>query len=360
MKSALKIVLSVLFLGLAFRANAQGNPRINPHSTRLCFISDLNGSYGSVALPSSVHDGISQLTKLNCGLVVGAGDLVAGQDPSLTESHLRSMWDEFQRVVLMPLDLAGVPILTALGNHDASAARSASGGYIYQRERNVAADVWLKRLIGSVSGAVEWLSREDYPFFYSVRFGTTGLVFMDGSSATEVRRKRAWLENELSALAAHPSISTRIVVGHLPLFAVARGRDRAGEILADSRELYELFDRNKVDFYVSGHHHAFFPGRVPEWSRAHGTVQISLGALGDGPRRLLGEHGISPRQSISFLDINEAMSVMENRFSLQTLSPYTGEILSPRELPEGLPSLDGTGKPIWLKRFDFNSIFPFP
>jgi hypothetical protein len=211
-----------------------------------------------------------------------------------------------------------------------------------------------------VSGNVEWLSQEDYPFFYSVRFGTTGIVVIDGSSASEVRRKRTWLENQLTALAAHPSISTRIVVGHLPLFAVARGRERPGEILADSRELYELFDRNKVDFYVSGHHHAFFPGRVPEWSRLHGTVQIALGALGDGPRRLLGEHAVAPRQSLSFLDINESMSTMESRFSLKTLSPYSGEVFSPFELPESLPSLDGAGKPLWLKRFDFNSVFPFP
>ncbi|MBM3383232.1 MAG: metallophosphoesterase [Betaproteobacteria bacterium] len=360
MKRAIQNFLSVLLSSAAMISVASANSRTNPASTRLCFISDFNGSYGSISMPSSVHAGVSQLTKLNCGLVIGAGDLVAGQDPSLTESHLRSMWDEFQRAVLMPLDLAGVPMLTALGNHDASAARGSSGGYIYQRERNAAAEVWMKRLMGSVSGAVEWLSQEEYPFFYAVRFGTTALVFIDGSSATEVRRKRVWLENQLSTIASHPSISTRIVVGHLPLVAVARGRDRAGEVLADSRELYELFDRNKVDFYVSGHHHAFFPGRVPEWSRVHGTVQIALGAVGDGPRRLLGEHAVSPQQSISFLDINESMSVMESRFSLQTLSPYSGETLSPRELPGGLPSLDGTGKPIWLKRFDFNSIFPFP
>ena len=336
------------------------NPIRTPASTRLCFISDLNGSYGSVNLPSTVHDAMAQVQKLNCGLVIGAGDLVAGQDSTLTDSHLRSMWDEFNRVVLMPLDAGGVPVLSALGNHDASAARGASGSFLFQRERNVASEFWKRKLQGTVSSAVEWWSQEDFPFFYSVRFGTTGIVFIDGSSAVEVRSRRAWLENQLTQMAAHPSISTRIVVGHLPLFAVARGRESPGEILADSKELYELFDRHKVDFYISGHHHAFYPGRVPEWSRNHGTVQLALGALGDGPRKLLGEHAVPARNTLTYLDINESMQAIESRFSVKTLLPWSGEHLSPFELPEALPSLDGSGKALWLKRFNFNSPFPFP
>ena len=54
------------------------------------------------------------------------------------------------------------------------------------------------------------------------------------------------------------------------------------------------------------------------------------------------------------------MQTIESRFSVKTLLPWSGEHLSPFELPEALPSLDGSGKALWLKRFDFNSLFPFP
>lgn len=325
---------------------------------RICFVSDLNGSYGSIGLPSSVHAGMSQLQQQNCSIVIGAGDLVAGQDLSLSESQLSAMWTEFKRVVMEPLAAQQVPFFSALGNHDASAARANSGGYIYARERQVAHSFFQQNYKDFYSPDVQWLSREGFPFFYALRFANTGVVFIDGSSATEMRFQRQWLEEQLRSLALDSSLSARIVVGHLPLVAVASGRDRVGEILVDSRELYELFDRNRVDLYVSGHHHAFYPGRVLDWSSVHGTVQLALGALGNGPRPLVGTSGQQPQNSITIIELDESTPWLQEKFSLKTIDSFSGKRISLFELPSSLNSLDGRGSPISLKRFDFREFFP--
>ncbi|MEN9824634.1 MAG: hypothetical protein RI953_379 [Pseudomonadota bacterium] len=358
---ALFVVALLCIVASIDLAGANANPSSNrrPINNRICFVSDLNGSYGSVDMPQSVQAAMAQLGRLDCGLVLGAGDLVAGQQTSLTEERLRAMWDGFSRIVLDPLDSQDIPFLSALGNHDASAERTASGNFIFERERRVAQDFWKNR-IEKMDSQFDWISREDFPFHYSVRHGTTGIIVIDGTSATELRRKRDWLEQQLSHFANDASISIRIVVGHLPLVAVAKGRDRQGEILADSRSLYELFDRYKVDLYVSGHHHAFYPGRVSAWSQSHGTVQLALGALGDGPRQLLGHQNIPARNTLSFIDINPTLSSVLGKFTLSTLIPQTGIYLSTLALPESIPSFDGQENPIQLDRVDFSNHFPEP
>ena len=348
------LVLGVLSFCLGIASVAESSPRKN----RICFISDLNGSYGSVDLPSSVHSGMRTLAQHDCSIVIGAGDLVAGQDLTLSESRLSAMWSEFKRVVMEPFAAQQIPFFSALGNHDASAARSGSGGYVYARERQVAQSFFEENYKDFYSPDVQWLSREGFPFFYALRFANTGIVFIDGSSAVELRTKREWLEEQLRLLANDASLSARIVVGHLPLVAVATGRDRVGEILAESRALYELFDRNRVDLYVSGHHHAFYPGRVTAWSSVHGTIQLALGALGNGPRALVGNSGLPAQNTLSIVDINESTPWLEDKFTVRTVNPVSGRHLSIFDLPRTLESLDGSGQPVILKRFDFREFFP--
>lgn len=351
--------LMVGLLALVVPTHLLADPRLpDIRKNRICFISDLNGSYGSIDQPASVHAGMRVLAQHECGVVVGAGDLVAGQDLSLSEGRLAQMWSEWKRVVLDPLIAQRIPFLSALGNHDASAARTVSGNYIYSRERTVAQDFLKKNSDSFEADGVVWISRERFPFFYSLQFGTIGLIFIDGSSATELRTQRQWLEDQLRELQLNASLTTRIVVGHLPLVAVAKGRDRVGEILADSQELYELFDRSGVDLYVSGHHHAYYPGRVSAWSPRHGTVQLALGALGNGPRALLGAHPVPVKNSLTVLDIDESGVWAQDKFTIKTLNPLSGERITPSELPDRLPSVDGSGRPVVLERFDFREFFP--
>ena len=325
---------------------------------RICLLSDLNGPYGTIDLPSGVHAGVARLSDMQCDLVLGAGDLVAGQDTSLSSDRLRAMWNEWQRVVADPFLNRGVPVLSAMGNHDASAERRSSGGFVFQRERDAASQVWNSLLGHSAIARIGWISREQFPFYYSFAFKTIGVVVFDGSSAGEVTHNRAWLEQQLSALASNPNIKTRIVVGHLPLFAVAKGRETVGNIIYNSADIYALLNRYRVDFYISGHHHAFYPARPSADSKAYGTVQLALGAMGDGPRKLLSSSAPSARHSMTILDIVNnvapALRFVFGRFNITTMSPFTGEVQPIRELPSSLNSFNGQGQPAELLRFDLD------
>ena len=66
-------------------------------------------------------------------------------------------------------------------------------------------------------------------------------------------------------------------MGHLPLTAISVGRDRVGECLSDVIQLTDAMKRHQVDLYVSGHHHAWYPGDL--W----GQRVLSLGAMGTAP-----------------------------------------------------------------------------
>ena len=76
-------------------------------------------------------------------LVICAGDMVAGQKTSLTDRQLAAMWEGFETSVRRPLEAAGIPLLPAMGNHDASSQRS-QGRWIYARERQQASRFWNK------------------------------------------------------------------------------------------------------------------------------------------------------------------------------------------------------------------------
>lgn len=324
--------------------------------SRICLLSDLNGPYGSIALPSGVHSGVARLAQMDCDLALAAGDLVAGQDTTLSNERLQSMWNEWQRVVAEPFVSRGIPFLSALGNHDASAERNSSGGFVFARERMAASSAWNALVGKSAYSSIEWASHEQFPFFYAFKFKSTGVIVFDGSSAGEVSRNRAWLERQLELLANDTSVKSRIVIGHLPLFAVAKGRETVGNILFDSSDLYQLFNSYRVDFYVSGHHHAFYPARPALQKGDYGTVLLALGAMGDGPRKLLSPAAPAPRHSMSVLEV--AQSILHpdffapENFKLQTLSPFDGLLQPSVLLPGKLESFDGRGRPVDLWRFD--------
>jgi hypothetical protein len=328
--------------------------------TRLCLMSDLNGSYGSIEQPAGVHSGIARLSGMNCDLVLGAGDLVAGQDSTLSTERLRAMWNEWKRVVAEPFLDRDVPVLSALGNHDASAERRSAGDFVFQRERDAASEAWNSILGHSALAKISWLSREQFPFYYSFTLKSVGVIVFDGSAAGEVSRNRNWLNQQLAALASDNNIKTRIVVGHLPLFAVAKGRETVGNIIYDSNEIYALLNRYGVDFYISGHHHAFYPARPRGDSGNYGTVQLALGAMGDGPRRLLSPEAPAPRHAMTILDIVTEVAPSSRfvfeRFNITTTSPYSGATQTLQELPSSLDSFNGRGQPVELRRYDLERL----
>jgi hypothetical protein len=301
-------------------AAAAGSVGPSRGSWRLGLISDLNASYGSTTYVGEVARGVTLLQRLRPDLVICAGDMVAGQKLSLGDGQLDAMWAAFARKVLEPLREQGVPFGPVIGNHDGSASRS-GGRTVFERERQRARRFWQARR--SALG-LTLLEGSDFPFHYSFRQGEAVVVVIDASAAQLQPSTLPWLERELRRPEARAA-RLRLVVGHLPLQGVALGRDRPGEVLHDAAGLRQLLERQRVHLYISGHHHAYFPGRS-------GSLDLlSLGAMGSGPRRLLIDSR-PPHQTLTLLD-RFGDELVDSTIDLTTGRPIDRNLLPVRLQP---------------------------
>jgi len=227
-------------------------------------ISDLNASYGSRWYPESVHRAVDRLIELDPDLVLGTGDMVAGQSAGLDYG---GMWEAFHTVVSDRLFDAGIAFAPTPGNHDAS-------GYPqYENERAWYEWAWSYRM-----PEVDYVSAEALPFRYAFVARNVLFVSLDATVARPMQQEqREWLRD---VLRAHADVSATIVYGHLPLQPFAEGR-RWDTINDPSLE--QLLVDEGVDLYLSGHHQAYYLGR-------HGGLRmLSTGCLGNGVRTLLGD-----------------------------------------------------------------------
>ena len=296
---------------------------------RLALISDLNGPYGSTRYSPTVRTGLDLLSALKPDLVLCAGDMVAGQKIDLTNSQLEAMWSGFQSTILNPLLQQRIGMIPTMGNHDASSQKKGSR-YVFARERYQAETFWerQKNQLG-----LKFIDAKQYPFQFSVQQPGLFVVVIDASSATVDQGQRRWLEQALSSESRSPD-DCCVVMGHLPLTAISVGRDRAGECIEDALNLTDLMQRHRVDLYLSGHHHAWYPGELK------GQRVLSLGAMGNGPRRLLGTQRTSD-PSLTLLDLFQATkAVRETTFSLKTLKPISIDSLPKQLSAKSFPSLD--------------------
>ncbi len=242
---------------------------------RIAVISDLNGSYGSTDYDTAVAAAVGEIINLEPDLVISTGDMVGGQRrPHLSQQQVGKMWEAFDAAVSKPLDAAGIPLAVTPGNHDASAYDG------FQRERRIYADHWLSR-----RPKVRFLDDAAYPFHYA--FEADGVLFVS-LDATMVGSLPAdqldWLRQILGR--DGPEYRARVVFSHVPLWPFAQGREK--EFMGDP-ELQLLLQEHNVDVFLSGHHHAFYPG-VKD-----GVTFVSQACLGAGPRRLIGSSTRSMR-----------------------------------------------------------------
>lgn len=244
---------------------------------RLVVLSDINGRYRSTSYNHQVMDAISLIPAWQPDAVICAGDMVAGQLLSLTSAEIEAMWNGFDRHIFQPIRQAGLPYAFTLGNHDAS-NHVQRGAYVFGLERDMANAYW--NTPGRDLG-FEFVDRAGFPFYYS--FVQRGIFYLswDASSATVPDAQVAWAQRSLASPAAQAA-TMRIVLGHLPLYGISQGRDRQGEILNRPYELRSLLERHDVQLYISGHHHAYYPGHV-----GSGLNLLHCGALGSGPRTWL-------------------------------------------------------------------------
>ncbi len=303
---------------------------------RLVAISDLNSSYGSTSYLSEVLRAVQLIPSWKPDLVLCGGDMVAGQKLGLSQVHLSAMWASFDRQLLAPLRRAGLPVAITMGNHDASASR-AGGRYVFALDRQEAGRYWRSQ---RDSLGLKFVDASQFPFAYSVLQQDLFLLVWDASSATVPAEQVAWAERQLRSPAAR-SAKLRLVLGHLPLVAVAQGRDRPGDVLQQGEALRQLLERTDAHAYISGHHHAYFPGRVGQLDL------LNLGALGSGPRRRL-QDSAPPAQTLTLIDSFWPQNGRDGRtvytsFNMTTLQPIRSQQLPSQIRPSQGPVLSRVG-----------------
>ena len=238
-------------------------------------ISDLNGPYGQIGLHPRVRQAVARIIDDPPDLVLSTGDMIAGQQPhpKLSRQQLHDMWTEFHRTVTEPLAAAGIPFAITPGNHDASAYAS------FKHEREAYRSAWTDH-----RPALEFVDGGDFPLRYAFRLNGVLFVSLDATRTGPLpAAERQWLA---ALLAAAPADEASVLFGHLPVWPVAQRRET--EFLEDA-ELRALLADEQVTLFLSGHHHAYYPGV------AGGTAHVAQACLGSGPRRLIGDARVSPR-----------------------------------------------------------------
>ncbi len=302
---------------------------VNPprKDVRLVAISDLNSAYGSTDYDPEVDKAIALLPFWQPDLVVCGGDMVAGQSPSLTPEQITAMWQAFDDHIAAPLRQQNLPFGFTVGNHDASSARGVHNQFLFQQERDLASAYW--EAPGHSTG-VNFIDRTDFPFYYT--FEQQGIFFMawDGSSSQIPTDKLAWVEQTLASEAAQQA-KARILLSHLPLYGVAVGRDEPGEVMANADQLRAMLERYNVHTYISGHHHAYYPGH-------RGKLQLlHTGILGAGPRPLI-DSSLPPWKVLTVIDVdfNSPELTTYTTYDMQTL-----RTIETSELPRFLAGHNG-------------------
>jgi len=260
---------------------------------RLLVVSDLNDSFGKTDYPPEVKQGMALIPFWGPDLILMAGDMVAGQKLTLSTAQLQAMWQGFDTHVMAALRSYGIPLAITIGNHDASSARNHRGGFIFEQERNIATQYWRdpKHDLG-----VEYVDRQDFPFYYTFLDHNIFYLVWDGSSSFIPPDKQAWVEQSLASQVAQEA-KMRILIGHLPLYAVAQGRDRPGEVMNSADDWRALLERYRVHTYISGHHHAYYAGQRGQLDLLH------MGILGAGPRLMLTGSRIGSGKNLTVVDI---------------------------------------------------------
>jgi Icc-related predicted phosphoesterase len=287
---------------------------------RIVVISDLNNAYGAVDYEPEVLATIDKIIhEWKPQLVICGGDMVAGQRPSLTDARVDSMWMAFDVFVAKPLRDAGIPFAFTIGNHDGS-------GYPnHARDRAFASNYWNNP---KHTPDLAFIDKGDFPFWYSYRSGPVFFASWDASTEAIPEENMHWLDEQLRTDVA-TGATHRIVLGHLPLYGVAIGRDTKGNVIANADSIRSWLEDRGVDLYVSGHHHAWYPGR-------HTYLNLlNAGAIGSGPRSLL--DGSAPRKTVTVID----MSTDGSNWTETTYDAATWEIIDPSTLPAKLETMSG-------------------
>jgi hypothetical protein len=325
-----KILSANLFLG---QTKTDASPLLftpPKGDIRIAIISDLNSEYGSTTYEPEVKRAIALIPQWQPDLVLCGGDMIAGQKQSLTEAQIKAMWVAFDNNITAPLRQTGIPFGFTIGNHDASGA-IAQGKFSFAKERELATAYWQdkKHNLG-----LNFIDKTGFPFYYS--FTQKGIFYLvwDASTAKIPTEVLTWAEKSLNSSAARQA-KIRIAIGHLPLYAVAVGRDNQGNYLTNAPALQALLEKYGVELYISGHHHAYYPGKRGKLELLH------AGALGSGPRKLLNSN-LPPQKTLTIIDLKlSTIALFYTTYNMTTL-----QVIDSETLPEKITAPNGI---IWRR-----------
>ncbi|MFA4867712.1 MAG: metallophosphoesterase [Pedobacter sp.] len=288
---------------------------------KILLISDLNDSYGSVSYSNEVHDIISKIEIIKPDLVLCAGDMVAGQKKSLTIQQLDNMWNGFQSTVLDPLHKQGIPFGFTLGNHDASPN--------YINDRNSASKFWLqnKRKIN-----LTFVDDHHFPYYFSYIKNNIFFISWDASSAIIPDEVKTWMQGQLLSSVAIKARG-KIVLGHLPLYAIVDAKNKPGEVLDEADKTLFFLKNHGVDMYISGHQHVYYPASKEQVTLLHS------GCLGGGPRSLIG-HDEPAYKSYEIIKIARKSS--PGKAEIQGYKADAHSQIQHESLPKSVTGFNGT------------------
>lgn len=278
---------------------------------RLVLLSDFNGSYGSTTYPPALQKTVQCiLNDWKPDLVISAGDLIAGQQASLSAKQVQAMWHSFEQNVNAPLRNAGIPFAFTLGNHDAS----------LPSDRVQAASYWKAH-----APELQYADKTGFPFTYSFTVQNIFVAVLDASGPNVDAVQRRWLTAQLATPAAR-SAKFRLVMGHLPLAGVSQGKNRLGEVIRDAASLRQVMQQGNVTAYLHGHHAAYYPGRLA------GLNVLSSGGIGG--RDYVGFPGTA-RSVVTVLDVGQ------DSIQLTAYDADTGKVIPSASLPARIDGLNG-------------------
>ncbi|MBT6325544.1 MAG: hypothetical protein HOJ35_06215 [Bdellovibrionales bacterium] len=274
---------------------------------KVIVISDLNQSYGSTKYSKEVSLAVKKIIKISPDIVLTTGDHVAGQKRGL---DYESMWDSFHKVVTIPLINNNIPLAVTPGNHDASAY----SGFRVERE------IYKKQWKNKFKAKLNYIDNENYPLQYSFYLDNILFISIDATTLSLSSLTKSWLQNTLEKYSS--LFSYTVIFGHVPLYPFAE--KVKNQALMD-KDLEQLVQKYNVDLWISGHHHAYYPGRKDN------TRFVSTSCLGSGARRLISRsHSSLSKKSFLYLEFYNSDLIRLDAFQ----APKFDKIIRRVDLPE--------------------------
>jgi hypothetical protein len=289
---------------------------------RIAVISDMNKDYGDKTYTPALAAAIKDIRAQQVSLVLSTGDMASGEKPGL---DYPGMWEAFHNNATRPLSQSNIPLLPSPGNHDASV------GAKFAVERKEYQKTWMNfpfdryNMIRSPDEQIHFLPgvEQNYPLNYAFTMGPALFIAMDAViPGGLINNQYAWIEKVLSLSAPY---KIKILFGHFPLYPFTF--QRAHETLAQGTvnsgfyaKFENLLEQNNVTYFLSGHHHAYFPGQ-----RSGKVKYISVPLLGTGNRYLLTRDRSQKERSPTgflYIDFDDQGNIDYQALMSPSLQPY--------------------------------------